>query len=1498
MQTLARLPPVSAARSPALAALRPKLRLGQAQDEAEHQADRMAARALGLPGPVPLPAGDAQAQRAALRQVLGHGARPTVHSAQPTPPAADAPAPDEDTALPEALERELQALQAGGQPLPPPLRAEMEARFGLDFSGVRLHTGARAARLNQALGAHAFALGEHIAFDSGRFQPGEPAGRFLLAHELAHVAQQRGAGDAPTGTAAHAPATVRGGFWGDLYGSVSDTLGDIADWAIDKVRELGWRLLESISPEFARTVRAIVDEGLLHWLGRQVARAWDGFIGGLRALVPFEGPRQLITLFDGLVRRAAGIAAALVAGRCEPLMAAIGELKTFVTEAVGVAWDKLSDFLRPIGEFFSRLWADFGAPALQWLQNFGGAVWEGIQDLGRRLWDWVRPVREAAARVWNWFSELLFGPATGDETTGSAGGVVGWLRTKAGEAWDAVRERTRPVWQPVAALAERVAALIPPAFVRQMGERAQQLAGGLDSAAAGMEGGDGVPAARQSLAAVLPGIQTVVAALRGLIQGAGAWLGERIAGVAGVITGLVGRLQASDWLSWLASAFGWLTEALDTLLAWARDQVAALFAGLLQGFDALSPFLTLVLETVRKLITVAGDLMQLPLLILGGLWQRVPACIREPIERFIQEQVLARIPVFGQFFSDPELWPRVQATALGILRRIFVDGDLAGAAWAFFQAVLRVLGLPAQLVVQVLAKAARAIGDILTNPIGFLLNLLRAAKAGFLLFFSNIGTHLLGGVTGWLFGQLQEAGIRPPADFSLRSILGFVLEVLGLTVENIFRRLAERVGPEVVARLRRMLDLATGVWRFVSVLATEGVAGLWRELQERLSGLWDQVLQGVGGWITEVVIARAQRWLTALLDPTGIMAVVNSLVALYNAIESFFQYLREMLEIVSRVLDGVLDIARGSIDTAAGFLENALGRAMPVAIGFLAHQLGLDGLGRRIAEMLERVQTRVNAAIDWLIERALRAGRAVLDLARRGADAVRGAVARMRDWWRARQPFQARGETHQLYIEGQGATARLMVASTPTSYQRFLQNLTVPRDREADKQEAIRLAGELGEAMRAASAEGADRGDRAPRSGSGPAVDHGAEIAAKLALLAPITARLMVGDPRDQRSSDPQYGGMQASAFGSAVRVDTLTRVHQAGSEPASGLADARGLWNKLRLRYLGGRTLYVRGHLLNDNLGGPGDDWRNLTPLTQEANNAGGRSMLHAFETPVKTAIDQGKSVRFIVTAHYGRPAIDTTAARAAGLTLQAEIAEAEQQVPQTLTCQAEELSPRDGSGQALPPSVTVDNDIGREAPENYQLAPGTAPIDVPAVFSALQAEASTALGADPTLSWTAFRTGGGRNGRIERLGEADASRVAALQQQFRTHHLQRLLRAEQNAIAQLTTLMGWNDFTRGRAAYDASRPAEERLSDTEIQDLQHRFTARNATLRTQRTQELLTLARSAPAGTLWGDFRRTQGVFAGPGGLEDGQVQAVRNAFDQRNTPVPPEPAASAPR
>ena len=309
--------------------------------------------------------------------------------------------------------------------------------------------------------------------------------------------------------------------------------------------------------------------------------------------------------------------------------------------------------------------------------------------------------------------------------------------------------------------------------------------------------------------------------------------------------------------------------------------------------------------------------------------------------------------MFGQFFTDPNLWPRVQATALRILRQVFVDGDIPRAAWSFFQAVLSVLGVPAQLVVQILRKAASAVGDILANPIGFLVNLLGALRAGFGRFFDNILTHLLGGVTGWLMGHVRDAGIAPPRDFSLRSVLGFVLDVLGVTAERIWAKLERRLSPAVVARLRTLLGAATGVWRFVQLLATQGPAALWEEIQSQLGNLWNTLLNGIIGWISTRIIDRAVRWLMSQLDVTGIMPVLNTPIAVYNAIESFFAYLRQMLEIVSRVLDGILGITRrGRCGRHSGRW-----RALPVAIGF-ANQFGLGRLQPPRAESVQGVVDR------------------------------------------------------------------------------------------------------------------------------------------------------------------------------------------------------------------------------------------------------------------------------------------------------------------------------------------------------------------------------------------------------------------------------------------------------------------------------------------------------------------------------------------------------------
>ena len=77
-----------------------------------------------------------------------------------------------------------------GQPLPESERAFFEPRFGRDFSGVRIHAGGRSAELAQSVSARAYTIGNDVVFGGGEWSPGTTAGRTLLAHELAHIAQQ------------------------------------------------------------------------------------------------------------------------------------------------------------------------------------------------------------------------------------------------------------------------------------------------------------------------------------------------------------------------------------------------------------------------------------------------------------------------------------------------------------------------------------------------------------------------------------------------------------------------------------------------------------------------------------------------------------------------------------------------------------------------------------------------------------------------------------------------------------------------------------------------------------------------------------------------------------------------------------------------------------------------------------------------------------------------------------------------------------------------------------------------------------------------------------------------------------------------------------------------------------------------------------------------------------------------------------------------------------
>lgn len=85
----------------------------------------------------------------------------------------------------------LQSARSGGQPLPAAVRKRFESGFAFDFSRVRVHSDQESDALASSLHARAFTVGNDVFFRTHEYRPRVEEGQRLLAHELAHVVQQR-----------------------------------------------------------------------------------------------------------------------------------------------------------------------------------------------------------------------------------------------------------------------------------------------------------------------------------------------------------------------------------------------------------------------------------------------------------------------------------------------------------------------------------------------------------------------------------------------------------------------------------------------------------------------------------------------------------------------------------------------------------------------------------------------------------------------------------------------------------------------------------------------------------------------------------------------------------------------------------------------------------------------------------------------------------------------------------------------------------------------------------------------------------------------------------------------------------------------------------------------------------------------------------------------------------------------------------------------------------
>ncbi|BFU95592.1 MAG: hypothetical protein NTNFB02_23140 [Nitrospira sp.] len=185
--------------------LQPRLMVGAAHDHYEQEADAVAQRVMTMPAPAAPSSIQRQGvpeekdkERTLQTKPLTDSITPFLQREMMPEEEKEKPvqakfsvqrtAGVEDFDSGADLEARLSRSQGGGSALPDHVRSYMEPRFGVNFSGVRVHTDHEAAQMNQTVGAQAFTHGQDIYFGAGK----APGISDLMAHELTHVVQQTG----------------------------------------------------------------------------------------------------------------------------------------------------------------------------------------------------------------------------------------------------------------------------------------------------------------------------------------------------------------------------------------------------------------------------------------------------------------------------------------------------------------------------------------------------------------------------------------------------------------------------------------------------------------------------------------------------------------------------------------------------------------------------------------------------------------------------------------------------------------------------------------------------------------------------------------------------------------------------------------------------------------------------------------------------------------------------------------------------------------------------------------------------------------------------------------------------------------------------------------------------------------------------------------------------------------------------------------------------------
>ncbi|MFP2930084.1 hypothetical protein ACLESO_33780 [Pyxidicoccus sp. 3LG] len=527
-------------------------------------------------------------------------------------------------------------------------------------------------------------------------------------------------------------------------------------------------------------------------------------------------------------------------------------------------------------------------------------------------------------------------------------------------------------------------------------------------------------------------------------------------------------------------------------------------------------------------------------------------------------------------------------------------GRIAAAIGAFLDdpfrfiinGLLSLVGIPPASFWRLVDRLGEVIEGIADDPVGFANNLLEAVKQGFQRFFDNIADHLLQGLLTWLFSGLGSVGVELPTDLSLRSVVTFFLQLMGLTWANIRVILARHIGEENVALLEQAYTL-------ISTLIEQGPQGIFEMIKEQLNPatILERVMDAAIDMVIEALITRVALRIVAMLNPAG--AILAAIEAIYRIIRWVFENAARIFTLIETIVNGAHDLMNGNVGGMAAAIEGALARLIPPVIDFLAGFLGLGDLPERIADVIRGLQQWVLGIVDRVVGFiAGQARRLLAALGIGGEEGQPGAEGVIEKDFSAQD-----GSPHELTVDLAGAEPDIKVASNePTGIQHQIttrrNEVTAPVDPRPLSDEQAAALTEAWNLHPLLVNKARQLKDATPEQQ--PAINTQLQD-----LMSQLATKMVAGDAWASTEVAPTH--VTFAPPGSDMKEALANPLTQRPGNTHGSEANPAALpWGSHVPRQTPGRKgslPWRRVHLLADRLHGPGNDARNLVPGDASTN-------------------------------------------------------------------------------------------------------------------------------------------------------------------------------------------------------------------------------------------------------------------------------------------------------